>query len=156
MRRPSPFSFDGPVRSFRPKETREQLGVSKRTLDSYYLLPGFPQGRMERHGRVLMRVMNVDDVVRAQGWLIAHGLPGGRANRARLDRLEDARSVRNRRRDLEQLAGRLAQVAGAAALVNCLHPLNHHARGLNAIPKNEVSQVRLAITRAITLHGGRP
>jgi hypothetical protein len=156
VRRPSPFSFDGPVPGLPPKEFRRELDVSKRTLDSYYKRPGFPQGSMERWGRVLVRVHPVDDVPAAHTWMIRHGLPGGRANKARLDRLEDARSVKLARMDLGTLALHLVYVAGAEVLVETLRPLGYADRGLRAIPKDQVSSARAAITRAIGLYGGRP
>jgi len=156
VRRSSFFDLDGPIRPFTPREFRAQIGVSSpRTVAAYRERKDFPQGRLVRHGRVEVRVWDVDDVARAQSWLISRGLPGPRARR-RLEHLEEARAVKLARLDLEQLAGRLVHLAGAAALVDCLFPLGHHACGLKAIPKGEIATARAAIVRAIELRGGRP
>ncbi len=148
------FGMDGLAPYLRPKDMMRELRIrSNRTLDSYVKQPGFPQGRIERFGRMEVRVWTSAELGRAQAWLADHG-QGARAGQVRIANLERARTARAEVTELVQLSGRLLRVAGAHALAEALRPLGFDGRGFEQIPLNYRAAARAGIVRALAPHAG--
>jgi hypothetical protein len=151
--RRSAFDLAAAAGPFWPGEFREELGIrSPRTLDRYLKMPGFPSGRIERCGRVEVRVFDLADVARAEAWLREHNLPGRRAGQMRVENLQRARSARAGVTDLVQLAGRLLRRGGAEALVEALRPIGCAGIGFERVEERRRVAVRAALARAIEMH----
>lgn len=136
-----------------PAQFCQALAIrSRRTLDRYLKLPGFPQGVLERVGRIAVRTFSSTDLGVAQVWLAQKGLPGPRAGQRRRENLERARTARGEERDLLQLAGRVLISRGATALVDAMRPMGFDRIGWKQIARGHRMLVRAALVRAMEGH----
>ncbi len=145
--RSSIFALDEPSGRYSPVEFRRALNVSERSLDTYRKDPSFPQGELERRGRMLVRTWSATDVVAAEAWLAARFLPGRNAGPRRLAALAKARRGKHELDDLVNLAGRVVRSGGAAALANALRVL--WPGPLKDIPVGERAAVRAELVATL-------